>query len=837
MRREGEIRRPAWMQTDDFTKVVAKLGDPPYSCRECGSMRDLEFDHIVPRAAGGGSEPDNIQVLCRAHNGPAGKSDRPDAYWGGRLLFDQVDPGRLREAQRTAGYLAAMSTVAREDWFARPFSAISGLVYVGAAVVGSGKTLMPIAIAGGINRVRLEKNGHACPRIDRILCLAKEASLADQIARDLTNDPKQFGILPASPRVRRVSSFADLLLASRDRSIEVVVSCVQTMWEKDNGRPDSDRREVLARFPMIVLDEVHFGSDQGGGIVSLADQSVVFGMTGSPIGSEGEVMDGVVLFSVFDYQDAVRSDGALKYLPIKEEIDRDFSSIVETIKIEGADIKRNGSRESIASSSDSADYGKNLAPKQAVVRRVVDILRDFDQRPESGRAANHRPVDVGVGLRFPAHAMVVCGSINEARQLCKHAEDLFDRNPFEYPRERGFRAELAVTGTERIDSDHPWMRAKELWKKHRDGRVDSECARILFCVDMGREGINNPFCTVVGVCSQFRSVIESVQRLMGRSIRAVTERIESDLLGWRLVVPPAYLDTPKIVTHEAFDTGGVKTSLTIRRGMEFISDMRGHLSEITLLDDVIDGGDVEPSSADGAGTLPIDRRIAIAGAIGETNGSPDVGKILERFGRGDEGDTEAVKDWVRQVINDPAEASKKIGLRETVAKRDLVINERQSFTPTEDDLVSFGSRRKSFSREKLGLDPDYRALAEEMWTEERMRIQQVPIRSVTNLEEIRKLYGEQAWDRVGALVPGEMTREARGRVKFYINTAIRMVLGLDSLDGRAGLGTEHDSWQTHGLLSNIQVQRDVVGYTVTCLVRDGYAPSLKYLLVADAVTA
>ena len=33
-------------------------------CRECGRDRDLQFDHIIPRALGGSSNAENVQLLC-----------------------------------------------------------------------------------------------------------------------------------------------------------------------------------------------------------------------------------------------------------------------------------------------------------------------------------------------------------------------------------------------------------------------------------------------------------------------------------------------------------------------------------------------------------------------------------------------------------------------------------------------------------------------------------------------------------------------------------------------------------------------------------------------------
>lgn len=35
---------------------------------KCGSRLQLQLDHVVPFARGGKSTPENLRVLCRAHN-------------------------------------------------------------------------------------------------------------------------------------------------------------------------------------------------------------------------------------------------------------------------------------------------------------------------------------------------------------------------------------------------------------------------------------------------------------------------------------------------------------------------------------------------------------------------------------------------------------------------------------------------------------------------------------------------------------------------------------------------------------------------------------------------
>ena len=50
-----EVRAAAWHRDDG-------------RCGRCGSEVDLQFDHIIPVARGGGNAVENIQVLCGACN-------------------------------------------------------------------------------------------------------------------------------------------------------------------------------------------------------------------------------------------------------------------------------------------------------------------------------------------------------------------------------------------------------------------------------------------------------------------------------------------------------------------------------------------------------------------------------------------------------------------------------------------------------------------------------------------------------------------------------------------------------------------------------------------------
>lgn len=63
MERQGasELARREFIPDDVRQFVFQRDGG---RCRNCGATSELQFDHIIPVALGGSSEPENLQILC-----------------------------------------------------------------------------------------------------------------------------------------------------------------------------------------------------------------------------------------------------------------------------------------------------------------------------------------------------------------------------------------------------------------------------------------------------------------------------------------------------------------------------------------------------------------------------------------------------------------------------------------------------------------------------------------------------------------------------------------------------------------------------------------------------
>jgi len=56
------LQRLIYQRAEDCCEYVSSTG------HRCRSRYQVQLDHILPVAKGGGNEPGNLRVLCRAHN-------------------------------------------------------------------------------------------------------------------------------------------------------------------------------------------------------------------------------------------------------------------------------------------------------------------------------------------------------------------------------------------------------------------------------------------------------------------------------------------------------------------------------------------------------------------------------------------------------------------------------------------------------------------------------------------------------------------------------------------------------------------------------------------------
>jgi len=56
------VKREVWARDHGRCTFVGTTG------HRCEAQDALEFDHVIPVARGGPSTPENLRLLCRAHN-------------------------------------------------------------------------------------------------------------------------------------------------------------------------------------------------------------------------------------------------------------------------------------------------------------------------------------------------------------------------------------------------------------------------------------------------------------------------------------------------------------------------------------------------------------------------------------------------------------------------------------------------------------------------------------------------------------------------------------------------------------------------------------------------
>lgn len=310
------MNRPKWCPADTWEKIVRSYNrDGRLICDHPTCTDPAEhLDHIVPRSEGGETIASNLQPLCAYHN--LKKNNRADRYWRGRMYFDQdINRERLRVSQ---GDFIIGPIERHAEFFGQPADNINGKLFTFAQIVSAGKTLGAFSIPFAINSAVRRRN-LAAPRVDRMLLITKSQQIRDQMGNELQLEPTRFRIVDQPPRVRVIRQSSQL--QSDDADYDIAVMCPNMLWPEVDVTADGTSTSVryvegyeriLRRHPLIVFDEMHYAFAKIQQLVRHAGQSLVFGLTGTPIDAAGSLLDDIVLMSVYGYGDAVRNDGSLK---------------------------------------------------------------------------------------------------------------------------------------------------------------------------------------------------------------------------------------------------------------------------------------------------------------------------------------------------------------------------------------------------------------------------------------------------------------------------------------------------------------------------------------------
>jgi hypothetical protein len=813
------VHKPHWLSQDQWSELLQRCNGIP-RCVVTGETEDLTIDHIIPRRHGGTDDVSNLQFMSRVEN--ARKGTKTDSYWEQMFYFDQVPMLASCRAGQSGLYNTIM---AYNDWFSRAPGEISRLLYTWAMVVGAGKTLaVPIAACAYNNVVRARWG--ATRRADRILVLTKERAIRDQFAADVARESVKYGIFKTEPRVDVITRGSQFDLA-RLQSHDIIVACIHQLWEDAR----SDLPQLLHYFPLIFIDEPHFAVDQVYSIVETATSSICFGGTGSPIDGLGRLLERMIRLYVFTWQDADEHDHSVKYL---DQLDWQHNHVIMA-KVSDAELLRFGQVTSLESDELPPGYEKNFEPAKSVVFDTIRHMEGCDGLMPlfSTKAPHRRNYDCEITELYPVHALICCDSVRFAEHLCRVTNLMLDNDRSRWPRTAGWHAMVVHAEGEESDGrqredkpllpEHPWLRASKQSRK-----LDVKCARILFVVGMGREGVNNPLCGVVGMTSDSASQVEVVQRIIGRQIRSIISQANG-----HLGVAPAELDSVTIITHEVFKP----VLAAIGKGIEFVTDMETKLQGLFSIEDLDNGVEVgqrELPPEDLA--IPFKDKLEICGMIGE-NPKPDAAydeEIIRKMSRGNPGMERPIADFIERVRTQPADVAKalKIPRGKRLLEYATVLWEAIQQNPSDKQLAAF---LRIHYPDLLNLfNEQNRRLVEALYNKHASEVAAAtpPLLnadgSERHIDQIRKNISGTIIRDLDSHYYKNKTPEMDRALHKLVGSAVKTVLGVPA-DKSASNGSQWDIPNCLIMLERAEIYRDIKCYVISRLIEEGYCPQLAYL--------
>jgi hypothetical protein len=804
------IQKPHWLSANTFDELL-KREQPLPKCKHCGTSDDLAVDHIKPRSEGGADELDNLQFLCRPCNSKKGV--RADAYWSRRFYWDDPPAGlaNLRNAQKFL-----FEEITTNEYFHKSLSEIARLLYVCAWVVGAGKTIGIAVAAWALNLVVLRERGKV-RRADRLLVVCKEEAIRDQIAHDLAKDLIDLGIASHAPKIGRILKNEQWSQQEWIDQYDVIVTCVHQLWQKDEI-VRADIAKVLAMFPLIAIDEPHFAADRIATLVDAATSSLCIGFTGTPIDNAGKLLERMVALSTYTYQDAVELDYSLKYLSDDPAAEEKF---VRELKIHDARLTKHG-QPTVTTDTDHPGYDLNLPPIEAICSAVIEELKASDGLVLADeRLAPHRMRNPKITKNriFPRHSIIYFDSIAAAEDAAIASNQWFSVNRLGFPAEDGWQVAVVHGGTENTpakplaransDAPHPWMRAYR-----NGGKLDAECARLLYCVGMAREGVNNPFCGLTGAACGVASLFPPIQGWFGRQLRAVILFFDD-----MIQVPPAPLDTVRLITHEAY--GNIPT---IRAAIGFLCNMGEHFEGLPSINDLLDS-EPPPKPTATEPSLWLKDKIHILGWVKDREdegASPTVENVVDAWSKEPGPRADRIRKFAKICVERDTDALRKeLGLDQTIKPIVTVRSERLKHNPSDEDLERFIRKHHPDLNDVLPLEGSVKRVALKLHAKHIEQFYQPRIIATTSINTLAHQIAGMVQADLGVYYQG-----LKKKLFEYATKAVRRKLDVPPHQTLAN-NSDWDTPETHATIRHPRTQSEIIRWIIARLIKEGDCPQLR----------
>jgi superfamily II DNA or RNA helicase len=765
--------------------------------------------------------------------------------WDQKFFFDnEVNLSNCRYSQAELAY---KKLIEYEDWFKKPKKDISGYLYDLVWMVGSGKTLAIPLMPFAYNHVVRKIHGISSPRVKNLLVLTKEKSLRDQLYDNIGNELSDRKICTVKPRIKKITNGKFFTNLDNIDDFDICVCCIQQLWDKVGGK--NNMTEILSRFQMTAIDEPHFGPEQVNEIVKNAPH-LVFGFTGTPFDSDGIPIKNQVVFSFYDYNQANKKDHSLKFIP---DLLQDY---LHVIGIKNADMQE-GDIKYQTSDANHKGYKYGLPPATSVAETVIEHLDACDkigkQQIEQKIIAPHRESysdKISSEMRFyPAHGIICVSDRRQAKTLQEDINKLLDNDRNRFPVNEGWIASIAMSSDidcnidkkikiEPLDANHPWNFAQHNNGSFyvKKGKKEKFGSRILILVGMGKEGLDNPLCTTLGIACSKSSQQELPQRI-GRTIRSA-HKVDKN---GKLILPPKILDMPKIITHETYYEKEL-----YEFSHNFLLDMKQYISEMTDMDQLIAGQipvDIDPIDSE---SLSDQERIQIADLLCKElkiNGSIDpsfVDKIVVSFANNSERKANKIKNWSDLVEHDPKEACSRLSLREKLSSIPAVLREEQNRNINDEKLLDWMKQHKPHGISDADLDSRAKdrvslSVWKTLYDLHFDKFKLPPSSYVTDIECIRQdlrsdiMKDLQFADRNnswGIFIDDIKRSNILKKVSIYVNAAIKQIIGTSISVEKGG---EFDKPQYHVIFSRPHVNKNIKGFVMRILAKDkliGYLDNL-----------